>query len=72
LTAAASRTEFPVPAVGSAFTKLEVRPAGGKAFRGFMISLNGFMRPLYNTLESAPSPVLAILPSPVLMMRLTA
>ncbi|MGA2852511.1 MAG: hypothetical protein ABSE90_00055 [Verrucomicrobiota bacterium] len=72
LTAAASQTERPVPAVGSVFTKLEVRPAGCKAFRGFMVSLNDFMWPLYNTLKSAPSPILAILPSPVLMMRLTA
>jgi len=72
LTAAASRTERQVPTVGSVFTKLAVRPAGCKAFRGFMVSLNGFMSPLYNILKSAPSPVLAILPSPVLLMRLTA
>jgi hypothetical protein len=72
LTAAASQTERPVPAVGSVFKKLEVRPAGGKTFRGFMASLNGFMQPLYNSLKSTPSPVLVILPSPVLVMRLTA
>jgi hypothetical protein len=71
LTAAVCQTERPVPAVGSVFTKLAVRPAGCKAFRGFMASLNGFMSPLYNSLKLAPSPVLVILPSPVLVMRLT-
>jgi len=70
--AAAFQTQRPVPVVGSVFTKLEFRPAGGKAFRGFMVSLNGFMSPLYNAIKSAPSPVLAILPSPIRMMRLTA
>jgi len=41
--AAVLQMERPVPAASSSITKPGVRPAGGKAFRSFIVSLNGFM-----------------------------